>query len=283
MWNIVFSLVVLILLVDMFILSSEGYIGNKLSQLRRRTKMLANIPLYNSGAAIINVPMYLINLEKRTDRLKITMRLLKEKGFADIQRFRAIDSTNNWDHLKQFVAPEALQSIYAGFRTEHNQMSKGAIGCYLSHVELWKKSAEMDTDIIIFEDDVLPTLTYTTLESRLQNVPNGFDIVLFGGFYDRQFNIINRYVCKVDRFYGMQAYLISAHAARFLISKALPITQQVDSFLSDLSEQGYLKIYGLRSNDFQQNPSVNSTDIQTPLVNENVEPDINKVVQRVAN
>lgn len=271
--------VCLLVLFYVFVISSESFApGNKQSQKRARTKYLSKIPLY-AGVKIADVPMYLINLDKRTDRLKTTIRLLNDKGYTHVERFSAIDSTTKWDHVKQFVSPDAVDSIIKGYRTEHHQLSKGAIGCYLSHYELWKKAAEDDTNIIIFEDDTYPTLSYVELKKYLGHVPGTWDLILFGGVYNTQSNIINQYVSKLSRFYCLHAYMISSKACKFLISRALPITQQVDSFLSDLSEENYLDVYGLRNTGWVQNPEVNSTNIQTPMYNDDVAP-IDEIVQQ---
>lgn len=251
-----------------FFNTTEHFVkGHKLSQIRRRNKSLADFKLYNDNIVIDNTPMYLINLDRRPDRLKITMNLLQEKGYDNVHRIPAIDSSNPaiWNDIKKYVAPDSMDSIQKGWRTEHHQLSKGAVGCYLSHLEIWKIAAEDDTDMIIFEDDTYPSLTKDTLQSYLNDVPPNWDIVLFGGYYDTNYRIVNKRISHVDRFYGTHAYMISSRACKFLIPKALPITKQVDSFLSDQAVGGFLNIYGLRNTGWIQNQQIAGTDIQTPL------------------
>lgn len=276
---IILMIILILWMIYIFILTEKFAPGNKQSQKRARTKYLSHIPLY--AGVNIDVPMYLINLDRRTDRLKVTRRLLNDKGYTNVQRFSAIDTTTDWEKWKQYVLPDAIDPIIKGYRTEHHQLSKGSIGCYLSHYELWKKAAEDDTDIIIFEDDTYPTLSYTELKKYMGHVPGTFDIVLFGGVYNTQSNIINQYVCKISRFYCLHSYMLSAKAAKFLVSPrahGFPITQQVDSYLSDLSEENYLDVYGLRGTGWVQNPEVNGTNIQTPMYSD--VPSIDEVVQQ---
>ena len=217
-------------------------------------------------------PLFIINLDRRPERLHETVQLLKAKGYDTnkMTRLRATDGAAEWENIKTLVLPEALEPIYAGYRTDHKQLSRGAVGCYLSHLKLWSyliKDAAASTyeGIIVFEDDTYPTLTRDELNKRLKHVPADWDIVLFGATY-KGCRDINEYVCRINRFYGTHACLISKRAAQFLVPRALPIEQQIDSWLSDLSEKDEIKIYALRNSAWDQNTKVNSTDIQTPMI-----------------
>ena len=95
---------------------------------------------------------YVINLRHRTDRL-LTFR--KNNPTFDGEVFQAFDGST-------LTHPTLAQ---AGFDTDKNWrdpilgrvMTKGEIGCFLSHWELWEKCAEGDEPFMIFEDDVIPT------------------------------------------------------------------------------------------------------------------------------
>jgi hypothetical protein len=218
-------------------------------------------------------PMYIINLDRRTDRLDETVFLLTEQGYdvRQMLRVKATDGEAEWESIKSMVADDALESIYAGYRTAVRQLSKGAVGCYISHMNLWKFVFDEDPNkdvIVVFEDDTLPTLSVSELKYRLNEAPTDWDIILlFGETYDRCANV-SRYFCRARRFFGTHGYLIRKEAAKYLVPRALPIAQQIDSWLSDLSESGEIKIYALRDSGWSQNERVSSTDIQIPLISE---------------
>lgn len=213
-----------------------------------------------------DAPMYLINLDQRSDRLLKTTTLLNDKGYAPITRIRATDGNADWETLKAAVKGNAMQSILDGHRTEHNQLSKGAVGCYISHLSLWKQLLKSHHEVyIIFEDDTLPTLTRTELSAYLSGVPDDWDIILFGAEYDGDCIKVNDYVCKAKRFYCLHAYAIRKRAAIHLVPRALPIEQQIDSWMSDMTENEDINVYSLSDTNWIQNIDIKATDVQTPL------------------
>jgi GR25 family glycosyltransferase involved in LPS biosynthesis len=217
-------------------------------------------------------PIYIINLDRRTDRLHETVKLLNEKGYDinQMTRVKATDGAAEWETLKTMVSEDALVSIYAGYRTAVHQLSKGGVGCYVSHLKLWgfllNESVKEDA-ILVLEDDTLPTLEVNELKRRLEHAPEDWDIILLGATYDNCMNV-NPYFCRIKRFFGTHGYLIRKETARYLVPKALPISQQIDSWMSDLSENGDINVYALRNSGWTQNEKVHSTDIQIPLIEE---------------
>ena len=213
-----------------------------------------------------SAPMFIINLDRRLDRLGETVRLLNEKGFMHLTRVRATDGNAEWDSLQRIVQDEAIKPIYDGYRTAHHQLSKGGVGCYLSHLKLWNYLVKSDHEaFIIFEDDTMPTLSRTQLMTKLEKVPDDWDFVLFGAIYDNCRNV-NDDVCRVSRFFCTHAYAIRKRAATYLMPRALPVKQQIDSWMSDLSERREINIYALTNTDWNQNENINATDIQTPMI-----------------
>jgi len=212
--------------------------------------------------------MFLINLDRRPDRLEVTMRELYKSNFKNVYRFSAIDSKNNWDNLKGLVDDSAKKEIYNGYRTEHHHLSIGSVGCYLSHLKLWEMLVKSDHKYFtIFEDDTLPSMTQQVVLDKIKQVPDDWDFIIFGGIYDDDDQVISRHICKIFRFYCLHAYMISKRGAKKLLDTALPIKQQIDSWLSDLSEEGQLNIYGFRNSNWNQNqaPDISKTDVQTAM------------------
>jgi glycosyl transferase family 25 len=212
------------------------------------------------------IKIYIINLDSRIDRFKITSNLLNEYDFKDVIRYPAVNGKNiSKNELIKIIEPSALKSIFDNYRKEHYELSYGAVGCSLSHFNLWKK-LELDNldSIIIFEDDAYPSFNFIELQEIINNnVPNDWDIILFGGIYNNYKNI-NNYIDKIYSFYQTHAYIINKKGALKLLSKAFPIKKQIDSWLSDLASD-YINIYGITKNKWTQNPQINFTDIQTEI------------------
>jgi GR25 family glycosyltransferase involved in LPS biosynthesis len=210
---------------------------------------------------------YLINLDHRKDRFDITNNLLYQYDFKNVIRYPAVNGKNMTnDELVKIVDPVAMKSILDNYRKDHHELSYGAVGCYLSHINIWQKLKADNLDyIIIFEDDAKPSFSFTELQEIIENnVPNDWDIILFGGIYNKT-NNINDNITKIYTFYEMHAYIINKKGAIKLLSQAFPITKQLDSWLSDLAINNYVNIYGITKNKWGQNSQISNTDIQTEI------------------
>ncbi len=215
-----------------------------------------------------SIEKYLINLDKRTDRLHITTKLLNDHGFTNIIRYPAVNGKEiSSFELEKLVAPHAINSIKQNQRTEHHQLSYGAVGCSLSHINIWKEfnnSTSLYSDMImIFEDDVLPSFTITDLHKYLEYVPEDWDILFLGALINKG-NTINNVVSKINKFYCMHSYIIRKKCIPFLLKHAFPLEKQIDSWLSDLANENKINMYTIiKDNYWKQNNEISNTDIQT--------------------
>ena len=213
-----------------------------------------------------NFKMYMVNLDRRRDRYDKTIKALEEYGYDNIIRFPAVDGKSlSPEYVKKIVVPEALEPVYEEKRTEHHQLSIGAIGCYLSHINLWSLMIKEHLDyILIFEDDTKPNKTYEYLTSCIEELPDDWDIFTGGGLYTTE-NKINDKICKISSFYCTHVYFIrNTQRIRKILEVSLPMSKQIDSWMSDLQTEGNLNIYGLTDNSWMQ--LGDDTDIQTPMM-----------------
>jgi GR25 family glycosyltransferase involved in LPS biosynthesis len=214
------------------------------------------------------IGIFLINLDQRKDRLQITLPLLDQQGYYNIQRVEAVNGKTLTDHqIRSLVLESELQPIWNQQRTEHHQLSRGAVGCYLSHLKLW---SQLQNDprhdfYLILEDDTNPKLSYDLLKRQINKLPNDWDIYLCGGLYHRHNKISNK-VCRVDNFMCTHAYVVRKKSVPILLKYAFPIKEQIDFYLSNLSREKKINIYGAISEEWNQNLQVNFSDIQTVMV-----------------
>ena len=212
--------------------------------------------------------VYLINLKRRPDRLKMFLESYNNCGLRKkLIKFNAIDG-NTLDMktipLTQLAILEMKQLQTIGFRYKHYQLTQGAIGCFLSHVKVWEHLlASNKNHALIFEDDARPPPNFHKVANKVMaNVPQDWDIVLFGKHcYDC--DDMGEYL-KIKRFILLHCYMINKKCVlKIFNEKSLfPISQQLDAYLSEIS--GFINIYAPKYNIVSQSNS--RTDIQAPIV-----------------
>jgi len=182
--------------------------------------------------------VYVINLGHRTDRMVKMDIMLKNLGgiFTNYERIEAVngkllsnEDVNNLLSLKSrrlFKNPSSFKDI----------KSKGAIGCYLSHVKVWKLALSRgQTEIIILEDDIKLNLNVNLLKEYLYTKPNDYDICYldyYGLYGYHNTNTFNSHWNKNngDEISYFSAYIISDKGIKKLLNGIYPIEQQIDCY-----------------------------------------------------
>ena len=105
-----------------------------------------------------DLPVYVINLDRRPDRWRQIQYALLQGGFHHIERIPAVDGKKlSITTVQRTVTPEA-RSTFQRTRIRHEELgSLGAVGCYLSHMNVWKRIAESGQPGIVVEDDAVIT------------------------------------------------------------------------------------------------------------------------------
>ena len=170
------------------------------------------------------IKSYVINLKINPERLKSIDQQLKRVKIK-YQRFEAIygkDLDLNQLSENQTLAP-GVKDAWINRR--------GTLGCYLSHVEVWKKILD-DPDCqvgLIFEDDavVRPNIISSIYDS-LRDVPPDWDLLYLGSYKLRGKTIKNKFIKPVvgnikGHNSGMFGYLINKRSIPKLLSILLPV------------------------------------------------------------
>jgi GR25 family glycosyltransferase involved in LPS biosynthesis len=172
--------------------------------------------------------------------------------------------------LVEHVTPKALGEILRaernGYRQKHYELTRGGVGCWLSHVGLWKRALNTNTDaILVFEDDaIISPVMRSTLENV--HVPDDWDICLLGFFCTscQRMSCLNMF--SVQRFFGTHCYMIRRRSIPKILAhpRLRRVAKQIDSSLSDMIRDGDLKVYALGRRAAWQN-SNHPTTIQMHL------------------
>jgi len=205
----------------------------------------------------MTIKPYVINLKRRPHRLDYFRDFYKLSIPYEV--FEAVDG-NDID-TNQLLNDGVIGNVgYQSILNTKNNIprvfhyelgSPGAIGCALSHINLYKKIVEEnspDTAYLIFEDDALVnTLRYEDINYLVNALPDDWHLYQIGAgkfiTYTKSLNspIENPILYKLNKFHGTHAYVINLNGAKWLLNsdKFFPINQQFDSHLSELTEYGF--------------------------------------------
>lgn len=215
---------------------------------------------------------FVVNLAKETALLSS----IKSEIFAKSQGLlhnvnvvRAVDlgwnSTGNAkDTLLELVThgklrredyEEILRKERLHVRVEAIELTRGGVGCAMSHIHIWEQIAKSDNVkgekyYVVLEDDVYVTHDFDIKFQRyISEVPDKFDIIYLGTqYYVKYANLyrtsvtthhgeheINSDLPHVKRVlgdhYGTFGYIVSGSGAKKLLANVYPLTQQIDSYI----------------------------------------------------
>jgi GR25 family glycosyltransferase involved in LPS biosynthesis len=218
--------------------------------------LIVNINSYNFLTIKNKIEkIFLLNLERRKDRLEIF-----KKTYNLNMPFTTIKAVDG----KLLIFNDLLQNNLLGnvgknsiFNIKNNKSRKhhyelthnGSIGCYLSHINIWKNIKDNNLDnVLIFEDDTkMNKINLNEINYRLADLPKNWDIYLLSNpklcYYKKKVN--NKNLFKVKRFFLLNAYIINQSGIDkiFNSNTLFPINQQIDSYLSELALDYNLNIY----------------------------------------
>lgn len=212
--------------------------------------------------------IYVINLPKNKERL---YNFMKKFYASDINHFKMIifEAINGKQlDLSQVTSPEAhkqiLETEKTGYRTHHHHLTRGGVGCYSSHLEIYKDIVKKNKDMaLIFEDDSnLPLNIHKLLVESLYLVPLNWDMINLSCNCIKCTDKV--FYKEVERFFLMNCYIINNKGARKILDYHAnkKIDKQIDSELSLMSANKQLNVY-CTINPYGQ--AQYNTDIQVPI------------------
>ena len=178
-----------------------------------------------------------INLKSRTDRLTA---FSNAHPNLDYEVFSAVDGRR--------VDYDKLQSL--GFDVNHDwidpllntPLTKGEVGCFLSHWEIWKKCVEMNEPVMVLEDDARITDRFSMeeIEQYLQTYS-----FLYLGWKEMKTSVpIDGVVVEPVYPYWTLAYVITPESAKILMNESIatsiiPVDEYLPTMMDKLNVAGY--------------------------------------------
>lgn len=200
---------------------------------------------------ISKIPIFCINLDSRLYRYKkFCMQPGTKEILPKIQRFPAVDGYKI-DVLKSTeISLTTKSNIIRKSRRSHGEInSLGAIGCSMSHYQVWQKflAGEASHCLVLEDDAWIPE----GLSGEIAGVvPPDFDVwPLSYRLYDKRLNPLDpnashkKSPWKTPVYYwGTAAYLVSREGARKLSEGFFPITNHLDQYFCMKSALGYIRL-----------------------------------------
>jgi GR25 family glycosyltransferase involved in LPS biosynthesis len=224
-----------------------------------------------------NIPYYYINLDERTDRKDHIENIAKKYNIKNITRIPAI-SIKSLDDVylhKNKIDINAYNMLVkqniTKNRLHHYDLTNGSIGCFLSHLECYKKIVESNTPYaIIFEDDIeinCDKNIYDKIISEIE-IPQDADIVLLFALIIEKDKDITDKLKKINFFNCLTFYLVTNKGAKKLLDNLNPIKMQIDGQISRLSYDKIINVYFYDDPDFNYKDFNYGSDIQNLDCNE---------------
>ena len=200
-----------------------------------------------------NIPFFVVNLE-RDDKKRAHMIELSNSLGLEFHFINAIYGKDLSQDQVDNVYDEALSKKEFG-----RSLSRGELGCALSHISIYQKMIDEDIEIaIVLEDDVEIDNGIHMFISAVDALPRNLDVLLLGYYSEtaterltmRSFRgnqpITSNYqaVRLVEMAFGTHGYMINLRGAKKLVQVLNKIVKPIDHYTGT---ENYLNMYGLSS------------------------------------
>ena len=189
-----------------------------------------------------NIETRVISLKHRLDRRDIFHKINDDK----LGSYEFVDAVNGreitYNELKQ-----------AGYDTWdkwidpiiNTKITKGEIGCFLSHYQLWKECISQNTPFLIVEDDAVikKELPYDEIKELIDQEYNFIYLGWLEMNKDNSLSINDKFVVPVYPYWGL-AYVITPQAANILVNgniekNIIPVDEYLPFMMKDLNPIAY--------------------------------------------
>lgn len=219
-------------------------------------------------------PWVVINLDRAKEKYQHFCKNLEKVNFPiNVERVPAVDGKKVDIDKKGLLSPRSLYDLTRSRYDHRTLATRGALGCYMSHVSMWKKIVDENLPgLVILEDDAKPNdKTYEKLTRALKNAPRDADYLFL--MYNKicKHNMIKDpnnpdWVQLQDIMFGTMAQIVTNKGARTLLKYCFPIEMQVDDFIGVLSrvkkDDGEFKVYAYLPNDLFKDDNTVGSAIQ---------------------
>jgi GR25 family glycosyltransferase involved in LPS biosynthesis len=192
-----------------------------------------------------SIPKYVINLDRRRDRWNTFQESSGFESLSNLRRWSGVDgkliNLDEDNRISLFTKFNIIRSV----RRSHMELNtKGGVGCYISHTEVWKNFLEKGEGEVgmILEDDALideVTVQKIILFIKSSEVVQNTDLWDFCILSPHINNIKHGLMYPSDNtcmrlmeFTGLTGYLFTKKGLRKILPQVYPIQGHIDWFMS---------------------------------------------------
>ncbi|MBP7708089.1 glycosyltransferase family 25 protein [Candidatus Pacearchaeota archaeon] len=198
-------------------------------------------PVRSQEIRIDSMPFYFISSKKDSFKYVHMEKEFKKSLISNYIWVKAID--------KNIILHMNLSRIYSDSKSVLHygrSLSIGEIGCFLSHLKIWKEIVKKKLKYaIICEDDISFRVSKKELGHRLSYLPKNTD-VFYLDIRANKLIFANKYYSflpnKGEQLIGSACYFVTLNGARKLVSGALPVQMAVDDYLGRANFRSGVKL-----------------------------------------
>jgi GR25 family glycosyltransferase involved in LPS biosynthesis len=189
---------------------------------------------------IFNIPTYVISMKERPERWKRYTEQPVTNKFKHARRSNAINGKKLKYVKDRRISVRTRLNIFRNYRRSHHEIATlGAVGCSLSHIDVWKKFLNTGAKYcFIMEDDcILTDETFTNVNKLIPTLPPMWGVWLLG-MYKPNLVFSPMDVKPWNRVYSFtasHAYVITRDAAKTFLQDAFPVESHIDHYISAIS------------------------------------------------
>jgi glycosyl transferase, family 25 len=213
------------------------------------------------------IPIFIVNLNKDVEK-KEHMQHLCKKNSLDCH---FIDAVYGRDLSDDYI--EQIYDKDKGVKEIGRELTKGELGCALSHLSIYHKM--LDNNIqraIVLEDDIYLVEDCTKVINSLDRLPNNWELILLGYYSNVQTelatpssfryrtSISDKYECVrlVRLAFGTHGYLINLNGAKKLSSQLTTIIKPIDYYTGTDTD---INMYAIRPRIVRLHPQYKENSI----------------------
>ena len=168
--------------------------------------------------------VFIINLDRRVDRMKSMKNLMTELNITNWERFSAIKPRYSQINKESYSGYHKLMKL-------NKKYVKGSVGCKLSHLEVLKiAKARNYKNILILEDDVNFTGNLRHIEIGLREIENLNWDILYLGLNQAKYTPVSDlvFISKVISGLCTHAYIVKRKSYNKIINLLEESDKQID-------------------------------------------------------
>jgi GR25 family glycosyltransferase involved in LPS biosynthesis len=188
---------------------------------------------------IQNMPVYVINMNERKDRLKRFMSQEAVRQFKHIKRIPGVNGKKLNFRKEKRISMSTKLRIYRNYRRSHYEIATlGAVGATLSHARVWETFLKSDAPacIVLEDDSVWTPENIEQINEEYKRIPDNWGMWILGYFHRTL--IMERMKDgwdKVYNFSGAHAYMITRDVAKKLLEDVYPIDTHIEFYMTGSS------------------------------------------------